>query len=120
MVRFALSRSVRILVAVFCLGWLFPVSSLPAAGAKSIRAGAAVSVAFDDADHPGAVLVKKIAEPFSAKLVNGPSRVPSPFWNQSGRSALRFDAAKRQSVRLVDIPYTSRPDAVTLSFFFVS
>jgi hypothetical protein len=120
MVRFALSRSVCVLTAVFCLGWLFPVSLVNAAGAKSIRAGAAVSVSFDDADRPGAVSVKRIAEPFAAKVVNGPSRVPSPFWNQRGRSALRFDAAKRQSVRLVDIPYTTRPDAVTLSFFFVS
>src|SRR5580704_1154491 len=120
MVRFALSRSVCVLTAVFCLGWLFPVSLVNAAGGKSIRASAAVSASFDDADRPGAVSVRRIAEPFIAKLVNGPSRVPSPFWNQRGRSALRFDAAKRQSVRLSDIPYTSRPDAVTLSFFFVS
>jgi hypothetical protein len=120
MVCFALSRSVRVFAPVFCLGWLFPASLVNAAGAKSIRAGAAVSVSFDEADRPGAVSVKRIAEPFAAKLVNAPSRVPSPFWNQRGRSALRFDAAKRQSVRLIDIPYTSRPDAVTLSFFFVS
>jgi hypothetical protein len=120
MVRFALSRSVPACFALASVCLLFRTSLVQAAGAKSIRAGAAVSVSFDDADRPGAVSVKRIAEPFIAKLVNAPSRVPSPFWNQRGRSALRFDAAKRQSVRLSDIPYTSRPDAVTLSFFFVS
>jgi hypothetical protein len=119
MLRFALSRPVRLFAALLCLSCLPSVS--PAAGAaKSVRAGAALSVSFDNADQPGAVAVRGIAEPFVGKLVNGPSRVPSPFWNQSGKSALRFDAAKRQSVRLADIPYTSRPDAVTLSFFFVS
>jgi hypothetical protein len=120
MVGFALSRSAPVVAAAFCLSWLVPTSFVQAAGAKSIRAGAALSVSFEDADQPGAVTVKGIGDSLSAKLVNGPARVPSPFWNQAGKSALRFDAAKRQSVRLLDIPYTSRPDAVTLSFFFVS
>jgi hypothetical protein len=117
MVRLALSRPV---LAVASLGCLCGPSFAEAAPPKSIRAGAAVSVSFDDANRPDAVSVKGIADPLSAKLVGGPTRVPSPFWNQAGRSALRFDAAKRQSVRLIDIPYTSRPDALTLSFFFLS
>jgi hypothetical protein len=124
MVRFALFRSICLFSPVCCLCGVASVSVAHAAGnsaaPKSIRAGAAVSVSFDDADRLGAVAVKGVAEPFSAKLVGNPSRVPSPFWNQAGHSALRFDAAKRQSVRLIDIPYTSRPDAVTLSFFFLS
>jgi hypothetical protein len=128
MLRFALSRPARLFVAILCLWWLPSAPSAATAAepsrapaaAKSIRAGAAVSVSFDNADQMGGVVVKGIPEPFAAKLVNGPARVPSPFWSQSGKSALRFDAAKRQSVRLVDIPYTSRPDAITLSFFFVS
>ncbi len=122
MVRFALFRSVC-LFAVCCLGGFASISvraAGPSAAAKSIRSGAAVSVSFDEADRLGAVAVKGVAEPFSAKLVGNPTRVPSPFWNQAGHSALRFDAAKRQSVRLIDIPYTDRPDAVTLSFFFLS
>ena len=125
MVRIALSRSAPATVAVLSLFWVVvPAVLVPsvvqAAGAKSIRAGAALSLSFDDANQPGAVSVKRIAEPFAANLVNAPARVPSPFWNRAGKTALRFDAAKRQSVRLVDIPYTNRPDAVTLSFFFVS
>ena len=120
MVRFALSRSAPVLSAVFSLCCLFPAEVAQAAGPKSIRAGAAVSVSFDDPERPGAVSVKGVAEPFAARLVNAPTRVPSPFWNQAGKNALRFDAARRQSVRLFDIPYTTRPDAVTLSFFFVS
>jgi hypothetical protein len=120
MLRFALSPPAAFFCAVLALCCLIPTPSVIAAGGKSIRAGAAVSVSFDDADRLGAVLVKGVSEPFAAKLVNGPSRVPSPFWNQTGKSALRLDATKRQSVRLADIPFTSRPDAVTLSFFFVS
>ncbi len=59
-------------------------------------------------------------QPFSADLVGGPSRVPSPFWNQTGKNALRLDAAKRQFVQLADIPYLDRPEAMTLSIFFLS
>src|SRR5580704_680241 len=120
MVGFALSRSAPVVAAVLSIWWLAPTSFVQAAGAKSIRADATLSLSFDDANRPGAVSVRGVAEPLPAKFVNGPARVPSPFWNRAGKTALRFDAAKRQSVRLVDIPYTSRPDAVTLSFFFLS
>jgi hypothetical protein len=116
----ALSRPILLLHALACLCSLYSPHVASAASPKSISAGAAVALSFDDPDRPGAVSVKGIAEPFAAKLVNGPTRVSSPFWNQRDKKALRLDATKRQSVRLVDIPYTSRPDAVTLSFFFVS
>ena len=67
-----------------------------------------------------AVAVAGLAQPMSAELVGRPNRVPSPFWNQAGKMALRIDAAKKQCVRLVDVPYLDRPDAMTLSLFFLS
>src|ERR1700731_2951039 len=96
--RFALGRFV--FASSFALWCLAPLAVVNAAPAKSISAGAAVAISFDDPARPDAVLVKGIPEPFSAKLVNAPRVVPSPFWNQHGRSALRLDAAKKQSVQL--------------------
>jgi len=116
--RFVLGRFV--LASSFALWCLPPTAFVSPAPAQSIRARAAVALSFDDPLRPDAVLVKGIAEPFSAKLVNAPAVVSSPFWNQHGRSALRLDAAKKQSVQLTDVPFLDRPDAVTLSFFFVS
>ena len=85
-----------------------------------LRSEAAVAVTFDDAAGNPAVAVAGLAQPMSAELVGRPNRVPSPFWNQAGKMALRIDAAKKQCVRLVDVPYLDRPDAMTLSLFFLS
>jgi len=90
------------------------------AAAELLRPNAAVSVTFDEAGGNAKVAVAGISQPYTAALVRGPSRVPSPFWNQAGKNALRLDAAKRQLVELSDVPYLDRPDAMTLSFFFLS
>jgi hypothetical protein len=88
--------------------------------ADPVRANAMVSVTFDEPGGNAAVTVAGYAKPFSAAIVNSGIRVASPFWNQTGKTALRLDAGKKQYVQLTDIPYLDRPDAVTLSFFFLS
>jgi hypothetical protein len=100
------------------------VSLLPAGewarAAEPVRANAVVSANFDDANSPGAVSITGVGQPLAATLANGPTRVPSPFWNQLNKTALRLDATKKQTVQLVDLPYLDRPDALTLSLFFLS
>jgi hypothetical protein len=85
-----------------------------------LRLEAAVSVSFDEAQGDAKIAIAGESQPFSADLVRAPSRVTSPFWNQPGKNALRLDAAKKQFVQLKDIPYLDRPDAMTVSLFFLS
>jgi len=115
--RFATSR----LTVLACS--LLAADIPSARAADPVRANAVVSLTFDEPNaNPAsaAVTVAGNSQPFSAALVNGPIRVVSPFWNQAGKSALRLDATKKQFVRLANVPYLDRPDAATLSFFFLS
>jgi hypothetical protein len=91
-----------------------------AAAVEPLRSEAALSVTFDESAGDAKVAVTGTSEAFSAQLVGNPKRVPSPFWSQAGKNALLLDASKGQCVRLGDIPYLDRPDAVTLSLFFLS
>ena len=109
------SRIAMPALAVFCT-----LNSALCAPTAPLRSEAVVTVTFDDARGDAKVAVAGESQPFSAELVRAPSRVPSPFWNQTGKTALRLDAAKKQFVRLTDIPYLDRPDAMTISLFFLS
>ena len=53
-------------------------------------------------------------------LVNGPLRVKSPFWGQSGKQALVLDAGTRQYVQIADSADVDRPEAVSVSLLFVN
>jgi hypothetical protein len=90
------------------------------AGGQTVRSEAALAVSFDESDGNAKVTGANLSEPFSATLVRKPARVPSPFWGQAGKNGLRLDAAKQQFVQLVDLPYLDRPDAVSVSLFFLS
>jgi hypothetical protein len=89
-------------------------------GGQTLRSEAAIAVSFDEPAGNAKVTGASIVEPLSATLVGKPVRVLSPFWSQGGKNALRLDAAKKQFVQLVDIPYLDRPDAVSVSLFFLS
>jgi len=56
-------------------------------------------------------------------LFGGPGRRtepgPSPFWSQTGKMPFASTGPKKQFVRLADIPYLDRPEAMTVSFFFL-
>lgn len=100
-----LSQSVSILAALVGLILIQPQSL---AAESSIRSQAIVDLAFDSGT----------GEPGNVK--NGAARVDSPFWAQSGKTALRTNAAKKHFVELAGLPYLDRPDGVTLSLFFLN
>lgn len=106
------------IVPAIVVFWAWGAAS--AVAAQPLRSEAVVSVTFDETAGNANVAVAGISGPFSADLVGSPSRVPSPFWSQTGKNALRLDGTKKQFVRLADIPYLDRPEAMTVSFFFLS
>ncbi len=87
---------------------------------NSIRATAAIDIPFDEPSGNAAIKVAGGAQSFQAVLQNGAGRAASPFWNQPGKQALILDSAKKQFVELRDVPNLDRPDAVSLSFFFLN
>ena len=88
--------------------------------AGPIQSQAAISLSFDEASGDANAIVAGSSEKYHGKPVNGPKRIPSPFWNQSSKRALLLNAGKTQFIQLSHTPYLDRPDAVSLSFFFLS
>ena len=58
--------------------------------------------------------------PDQGSLMNDPARVPSPFWNQTGKKALQLDAARQQFIEIADSADVDAPIGVTLSMFLVN
>ncbi len=105
------------LLAVVLLGTLGVDRSF---GGQTVRSEAALAVSFDETGGNAKVTGANFSEPFSAALVGMPTRVPSPFWSQGGKNALRLDAAKKQFVQLAEMPYLDRPEALSVSLYFLS
>ena len=85
-----------------------------------VRPQAVVNLTFDEAsgdalDSAAVGLAKD-----NAAFVNGATRVKSPFWGQSGKQAVVFDAAASQFLQIADSPDVDRPEAVSFSMFFVN
>ncbi|MGE3315295.1 MAG: LamG-like jellyroll fold domain-containing protein [Planctomycetaceae bacterium] len=114
-----LFRSTRILAGA-AVGALGLALSTPAFAAGPIRANAVVDVTFDEASGNAVATVPGTDQKYEAVLQNGASRASSPFWNQTGKQSLILDGAKKQFAELRDIPRLDRPDAVSLSFYFLS
>ncbi len=84
-----------------------------------IRAKAVLHYSFDEAtgdalDTAPAGTVKDVG-----KLINGASRVKSPFANQKDKLALIVDAGRKQFIQTADGADIDAPTAVTLSFFYL-
>lgn len=85
-----------------------------------LRPEATVQLTFDDDGNVAADTATAGMSKDDGKLVNDPARVPSPFWNQSGKRAVQLDASKQQSIELADAADVDRPDAVTFSLLVVN
>lgn len=86
---------------------------------STIRSKAALHFSFDEAtgdaqDSATAGTVKDVGQ-----LVNGASRVKSPFANQKDKSALILDGARKQFVQVADGADVDRATGVSLSFFYL-
>ncbi|MEX2286697.1 MAG: hypothetical protein WD648_06380 [Planctomycetaceae bacterium] len=111
---------IRMSARLFLAVGMLHAGSAWATAAGPIGSQAVVDLTFDDA--AGDVLDRSIEGRFKNRgtLVNGVARVPSPFWQQTGKQALVLDAGKMQFVQIADSSDVDRPDAVTLGFFFLS
>ncbi|MBT6486741.1 MAG: hypothetical protein HOK71_18995 [Planctomycetaceae bacterium] len=58
--------------------------------------------------------------PFVGRAINGATTEASPFWGQAGKRALRLNSPRKQLARLGDVPFLDRPEAVSLSFFYLN
>jgi hypothetical protein len=87
---------------------------------NSIRSQAVIDLSFDEPSGNPVNRAKRGSGKDAATLVNGPRRVDSPFWNQSGRQALLLNAARKQYVRLPSGTDTNRPTGATVAFFFLN
>lgn len=90
------------------------------ARAEGIRAQAIVNLSFDEPAGDALDSATAGAAKDNGALVGSPGRIFSPFPGQSGKQALVLDAGTKQSVRVNDSPDLDRPEAVSVSLFFVN
>lgn len=86
----------------------------------AVRARAVVNLTFDEqtGDALDSAAAGQAAD--NGQLAGGAARVASPFWNQSGKRAVLFDAARVQHVLVPDSADLDRPEALSLAFFFLN
>lgn len=87
---------------------------------QTIRSQAVVNFTFEEAEGPfkDSAAVGQTAD--EGKPINDPARVSSPFWNQAGKRAVQFDAAKSQSIEIADGPDIDHTAGLTFSLLFVN
>lgn len=105
---------------VLILSGLTFLALASAAQAQTIRSQAVVNLTFDEATGPALDSATTGAVADNATLMNGATRIRSPFWGQSGRQAVVLDAAARQFIQIPDSADTDRPDAVSFSLLYSS
>lgn len=90
------------------------------AQADDIRSEAVVNLTFDEATGAAYDSSASGRSQDSGTLVNGPSRVESPFPNQAGKRAILFDAARKQLIQIPDSADTDRSAGVSVSFLYLN
>lgn len=106
-----------------CLSLCLACAALDSAAcraADSVRSQAVVNLTFDEAAGDARDSAEAGTQKDAGKLIGGPQRVESPFWGQQGRRAMLFEAPRNQLVQVADGPDVDRPEAVSLSFFFLN
>ena len=109
-------RSLGLVVCMACS--LLGLQSLQAQESP-IRAKAVLHFSFDEATGDALDTAPAGTVKDAGKLINGASRVKSPFANQKDKLALIVDAARKQFVQTADGADIDAPTAVTLSFFYL-
>lgn len=105
------------IAAVAALAAMVPGENSEAA---SVRSDAVVHLTFDEKSGDAVDTAAKGEKSNNGKLVNGPTRITSPFWGQTGRRALLLDGGRKQYVEIADSPDVDRPEAVSFSLLFLS
>lgn len=96
-----------------------PAQETPVADG-AVRATAVVNFSFEEDSGPAKDSATMGAVPDEGKLMADPGRVPSPFWNQTGRKAIQLDAAKQQFIEIADSADVDAPAAVSFGMLVVN
>lgn len=102
------------------LGLVTGSLSATAQDTPSVRSTAVVYLGFEEAQGAALDTASAGQAADQGRLINDPVRVPSPFWNQTGKRAIQFDAGRAQYIELDDSPDLDRPQAVTISLLAVN
>ncbi len=113
-----MSILLRLLFAICTIGFL--AHSTSAQDAELIRPKAVVHFSFDEDSGPAKDTATVGQTPDEGKFVNDPTRVPSPFWNQSSKKAVQLDAARQHYIEIPDSPDVDAPTAVSFGLFVVN
>jgi hypothetical protein len=87
---------------------------------SSVASQAVVHFSFGEESGSARDLAKVGKASDEGKLINDPVRIPSPFWNQSGKKALQLDAAKQQCLEIANGPDVAAPQGITIGLFCVN
>ena len=108
---------VRLLAVV---AWMVSLVGAAAAQEAAVRSQAVVNFSFDEDSGPAKDSATVGQSPDEGKFVNEPARVSSPFWNQAGKKAVQFDAARQQFIEIPDSADVDAPSAVSFGLFVVN
>ncbi|HET6423351.1 MAG TPA: hypothetical protein VFG20_06690, partial [Planctomycetaceae bacterium] len=86
----------------------------------TVRSRAVVNYTFDEESGPAIDSATAGQGPNAGTLTNTPPRVPSPFWNQTGKRAVLLTAAQQQFVEIADAPDVDCPAEATVALFAVN
>lgn len=108
----------RLLVVLATAGCCLGLSRVQAQDSP-IRAKSVLQFSFDGASGEAADSATVGAVKDAGQLINGASRVKSPFAGQKGKSALIVDAARKQFVQVADGADVDQGNGVSVSFFYL-
>lgn len=103
-----------------CVAALLVLGSPLLFAQDSVRAKAVVLFGFDEDSGPATDAATAGQTPDIGALMNDPDRIPSPFWNQSGKRAVQLNADEQQYIEFADGPDVDRPDAASVSLLVVN
>ena len=87
---------------------------------ETVRSRAVVDLSFDEPTGDALDAAKAGRVKDKGQFIRGAQRVPSPFWNQKNKQALRLDANAKQAVRIPDSADVDCENGATFSLFFIN
>jgi len=96
------------------------IAFTPIAVAQTVRSRAVVDLTFDEPNGDALDSAKAGAAKDVGKLTNALPRINSPFWNQSGKKAVRLNADRKQVISIADSADVDAPTGMTFSTFYLN
>jgi hypothetical protein len=118
--EFNLLRLAILMPGTMCGLMLLSTVFVSAQEATPLTSQAVVRLTFDEPDGPALDSAAQGQTADQGLLLEGATRVPSPFWNHQGRRAVRLDANSRQAIEIADSPDVDRNPALTLGLLVVN